>query len=77
MNGTYPDKFRKETLKRFEARKVQFILGDRIDEVDVDAANGLRTVKGRTVDADLVVSGICVIVIRVSTRLDSYPWRAP
>lgn len=55
LNSTYPDKFRKDVLRRWKERDIKFILGDRIDG-QPEPSTELRTANGKTLKADLIVS---------------------
>ncbi|KAG8891683.1 hypothetical protein FRC01_014572 [Tulasnella sp. 417] len=54
MNTTYPDKFRRRIVERWEALGVKFFLGDRGSLPQGDYTS-ITTEKGRTIKADLVV----------------------
>ncbi|KIO28784.1 hypothetical protein M407DRAFT_229352 [Tulasnella calospora MUT 4182] len=54
MNTTYPDKFRRRIVERWEALGVNFVLGDRGSLPQGDYTS-ITTDKGQTIKADLVV----------------------
>lgn len=59
LNDVYPEKFRKDVLKRWKddkERNINFILDDRIDQIPEGEFDSVTTVKGKTIKADLVVS---------------------
>ncbi|KAK2464741.1 hypothetical protein APHAL10511_003159 [Amanita phalloides] len=59
LNAAYPDKFRERVESRTRAYGVDIILNDYIDTFEVGhitAGTGIRTRKGREVQADLAVS---------------------
>lgn len=56
LNDTYPEKWRRNLLKRWQERGIDFILDDRIDNIPTEGFTSIQTVKGKTVTADLIVS---------------------
>ncbi|KAL5495086.1 hypothetical protein ACEPAI_548 [Sanghuangporus weigelae] len=55
LNSTYPEKFRKDVLRRWSKRGVKFILDDRIDDVPEGKFTTIATTKGQKLNADLVL----------------------
>ena len=55
MNSTYPEKFRKDVLRRWTKRGVKFILEDRIDQVPEGEFTSVTTTKGQKINADVAV----------------------
>jgi apoptosis-inducing factor 2 len=57
LNSTYPDRFRRAAESSVRARGVDVILQDRIDHIpEAGAVDGVTTLNGKVLDADLVVS---------------------
>ncbi|KAJ7170069.1 FAD/NAD(P)-binding domain-containing protein [Mycena filopes] len=55
MNATYPAKFRTNLAKNLEARGINILLEDYIDELPLPGATTVTTRKGNVIEADLVV----------------------
>jgi hypothetical protein len=55
MNDAYPEKFRVNLVKRWEARNIDFVLGDRIDEIPPEGPTIIKTANGKSIQTDLVV----------------------
>lgn len=56
LNPAYPDKVRKSAAKSLEARGIEVIVDDFIDEPETKAIQGITTRSGKELkDADLVV----------------------
>jgi len=65
MNDAYPEKWRKDVVRRVRARGIELVLGDYVD--DMDTSSGfITTRKGHKITADLVVS---IFITRKSTRI--------
>lgn len=63
LNKVYPDHFRRRVQQEIEARGVNFIFDDRLDEsAPVDGV--VHTRKGKVIPADLVVCPNCVLYAR-------------
>ncbi|KAJ7040419.1 FAD/NAD(P)-binding domain-containing protein [Mycena alexandri] len=56
MNSTYPAGFRKGLTKSLEARGINVLLGDYVDEIPAPGPTTVKTRKGSVLDADLVVA---------------------
>ncbi|EJD03777.1 FAD/NAD-binding domain-containing protein [Fomitiporia mediterranea MF3/22] len=56
LNDTYPEKFRKDVLKRWHKRGVRFLLEDRIDDVPEGEFSSVATKNGQTFEADVVLA---------------------
>ncbi|KAL5535691.1 hypothetical protein ACEPAF_3785 [Sanghuangporus sanghuang] len=55
LSSAYPEKFRKDVLRRWSKRGVKFILDDRIDDVPEGKFTTIATAKGQKLNADLVL----------------------
>ncbi|KAH9947019.1 hypothetical protein B0H21DRAFT_692666 [Amylocystis lapponica] len=56
LNAVYPKKFRKDVERRVRARKIDVLLGERVDAIPEPGTVGLTTSSGKVLaDADLVV----------------------
>ncbi|KAI0076565.1 FAD/NAD-P-binding domain-containing protein [Panus rudis PR-1116 ss-1] len=56
LNDTYPDKYRKDMLRRVRKFGIQVILGDAVDPVPEPNTVGLTTAHGKNIpDADLII----------------------
>jgi len=54
MNDAYPDKWRKDVVRRVRDRGIELVLGDYVD--DMDTSSGfITTRKGHKIPADLVI----------------------
>ncbi|KAJ7786514.1 FAD/NAD(P)-binding domain-containing protein [Mycena metata] len=55
LNSTYPTAFRTGLQKSLEARGINVLLGDYVDEIPAPGSTTVKTRKGSVIDADLVV----------------------
>ncbi|TFK21470.1 FAD/NAD(P)-binding domain-containing protein [Coprinopsis marcescibilis] len=55
LNNTYPERFRQAALARVRKTGTEVILGDRLEELEPSSVGTVRTKKGRTIHADLVI----------------------
>jgi NADH dehydrogenase FAD-containing subunit len=67
LNATYHDKFRDHTTAELEARGVNMILGDSIEDLDADSLEGTVALESRTITTRNGVTLEADLVVRVTT----------
>ena len=55
LNDAYPAKFRVDVLRRWKARNIDVVLGDRIDEIPTASPIVIKTANGKSIETDIVV----------------------
>ncbi|TFK24562.1 FAD/NAD(P)-binding domain-containing protein [Coprinopsis marcescibilis] len=55
LNETYPEKFRRAALVRVQKTGAQVVLDDRLEELEPSESGTVKTKKGKTIQADLVI----------------------
>lgn len=57
VNGTYPDKFRRDVEKKLRSRSIDVLLNTRVENIPINGTNEpVKSVDGKVIEADLVVS---------------------
>ena len=61
LSGAYPEKFRRDVLRRWKERNIDYVLGDKIVETPSNFPATVKTSKGESIEADIVVRRLCTI----------------